>query len=92
MYSATWYWFTALVFLAVDFSQNPKMVTKFKTQPGKNAPPPLKKVLKVIRSCMYRYSILHNVLDSDIMTESYLLWMKLHVVFLHRTIMCAYNM
>ena len=50
LYSATWYWFTALVFLAVDFSQNPKMVTKFKTQPGKNAPPPLKKVLKVINN------------------------------------------
>ena len=41
------YWLTALVFMIMDYTQMPSFLMKYKIQPGKNAPPPTGKVIKV---------------------------------------------
>ena len=37
----------AMFFMALDYFQRPHFLYKYKINPGKNAPPPLKKVIKV---------------------------------------------
>ena len=37
----------AMFFMALDSFQRPHFLYKYKINPGKNAPPPLKKVIKV---------------------------------------------
>ena len=37
----------AVFFMALDYFQRPHFLYKYKINPGKNAPPPLKKVIKV---------------------------------------------
>ena len=37
----------AVLFMALDYFQRPHFLYKYKINPGKNAPPPLKKVIKV---------------------------------------------
>ena len=44
-YSA--YWLTASLYFVLDFTQWPKFLQKYKTQPGTNEPPNTKKFLKV---------------------------------------------
>ena len=48
------YWLTALVFMIMDYTQMPSFLMKYKIQPGKNAPPPTGKVIKV---CTQQYTI-----------------------------------
>lgn len=42
------YWFGALLYSILDFTQKPKFLQKYKTQPGTNGPPNLKKVFKLL--------------------------------------------
>ena len=41
------YWVTTLLFMILDFTQRPRFLCKYKTQPGMNEPPNLKNVMKV---------------------------------------------
>ena len=41
------YWFVASLYSILDFTQRPKFLHKYKTQPGTNEPPNLKMVVKV---------------------------------------------
>ena len=41
------YWVTTLLFLILDFTQWPRFLCKYKTQPGMNEPPNVKNVMKV---------------------------------------------
>ena len=41
------YWLTALIFMLMDYTQKPSFLMRYKIQPGKNAPPPTSKVIKV---------------------------------------------
>ena len=41
------YWFTAGVYMLMDYTQKPGFLMKYKIQEGKNAPPDTKKTIKV---------------------------------------------
>ena len=41
------YWLTASLYMILDFTQRPKFLHKYKTQPGTNEPPNMKKFVKV---------------------------------------------
>ena len=42
------YWFVSAFYGVLDFTQRPKFLHKYKTQPGTNEPPNLREVVKVI--------------------------------------------
>jgi len=48
IFTSAVYWLTALIFMLMDFTQFPSFLMKYKIQPGKNAPPDAKKVMKVL--------------------------------------------
>ena len=47
------YWLTASLYMVLDFTQRPKFLHKYKTQPGTNEPPNMKKLVKVrcVKNC-----------------------------------------
>ena len=47
------YWITSLLFLMLDFTQAPRFLYKYKTQPGMNEPPIVKNVIKVDKGTIH---------------------------------------
>ena len=43
------YWTTTFFFLILDFTQAPRFLYKYKTQPGMNEPPNMRNVIKVYK-------------------------------------------
>ena len=52
----------AMFFMALDYFQRPHFLYKYKINPGKNAPPPLKKVIKV-----RKYNVDHEKVWASLM-------------------------
>ena len=51
------YWTSAMVFLLMDYTQQPAFLMKYKMQQGKNTPPNTAKVIKVRTKIMFKKDI-----------------------------------